>query len=347
MTQSNLITTYHYQQLSAEERGQIQALHEDGYSMRMIAKRLHRNPATISRELKRGTVRQLNTDYLPFNRYFADAGQAIYQKHRLNCHAKGLLKRCRLFFSMLCKTLKEHIRVDSIDSFVHRFRRNHPDKACPSTPTVYRYIDMGLLDLTNSDLPMKLRRRVKGNHKVHVRMNKKNLGTPIDMRPSVVDKRLSFGDWEGDLVKGKRVASEPAVMTLTERLSRFEIIVKIPDYHADTCRDMLQAIIDEYGTDKFGSVTFDNGPEFSKLNEVQGTQIYFAHPYSPWERGSNENQNGLIREFMPKGKSMKGFTVNYIAEVQAALNNRLRRSLGYLSASEAFQLFAPLRLKIR
>ena len=93
MTQSNLITTCHYQQLSAEERGQIQVLHEDNYSMRVIAVRLHRSPATISREPKRGKVRQLNTDYLPYFRYFADAGQAIYQKHRLNCHAKGLMKR--------------------------------------------------------------------------------------------------------------------------------------------------------------------------------------------------------------------------------------------------------------
>lgn len=144
---------------------------------------------------------------------------------------------------MLCKALKKHVRLDSIDSFIHRFRRSHPDKPCPSTPTVYRYIDMGMLDLNNSDLPMKLRRRVKGNRKLHLRMNKKTLGTSIDDRPNYIDDRLLPGDWEGDLIKGKRIASEPAVMTLTERLSRVEIIVKIPDYHAETCRDTLQAIL--------------------------------------------------------------------------------------------------------
>jgi len=344
MTQLNITTTHNYQQLSEAERGAIQAFHEDHYSIRTIAKRLHRSPSTISRELKRGTVRQLNSDYLPYYRYYADAGQAIYRKHRANCHSKGRLNHCRLFFSMLCKALKKHVRVDSVDSFVHRFRRDHPDKPCPSTPTVYRYIDMGVLDLDNTDLPAKLRRRIKSPRKVHARMNKKDLGTSIDERPSVTNDRLMLGDWEGDLVKGKRVASEPAVMTLTERLSRFEIIVKIPDYHAETCRDALQAIINEYGTEKFHSITFDNGSEFSLLDQVQGTQIYFAHPYSPWERGSNENQNGLIREFMPKGKSIKNFTDAYIAEVQGALNNRLRKSLGYLSASEAYQLFAPMRL---
>lgn len=132
-------------------------------------------------------------------------------------------------------------------------------------------------------------------------------------------------------------------MTLTERLSRFEIIVKIPDYHAETCRDALQAILNEYGTEKFRSITFDNGSEFSLMRQVNGTQNYFAHPYSPWERGSNENQNGLIREFMPKGKSMKDCTDAYIAEVQDAWNNRLRRSLGYLSAGE---LFTPMKLTL-
>ncbi|WP_137627133.1 IS30 family transposase [Lactiplantibacillus pingfangensis] len=346
MTQLNITTTHNYQQLSEAERGAIQAFHEDHDSIRAIAERLHRSPSTISRELKRGTVRQLNSDYLPYYQYFAEAGQANYLKHRENCHANGLLNRCWLFFSMLCKALKKHIRWDSIDSFVHRFRRDHPDKPCPSTPTVYRYIDMGLLDLNNSDLPMKLRRRVKGSHKPHIRMNKKNLGTSIDDRPNYIDDRLLLGDWEGDLVKGKRVASEPAIMTLTERLSRFEIIVKIPDYHAETCRDALQAIINQYGRDKFHSITFDNGSEFSLLNQVHGTQVYFAHPYSPWERGSNENQNGLIREFMPKGKSMKIFTESYITEVQAALNNRLRKSLGYLSSSEAFKLFSPIKLTL-
>jgi len=340
MTQLDINTTNNYQQLSEAERGAIQAYHEEQYSIREIARRLNRNPSTISRELKRGTVRQLNSDYLPYYQYFADSGQAYYLKHRANCHSNGLLKRCWLFFSMLCKELKKNMRVDSIDSFVHRFQRDYPDRPCPSTPTVYRYIDTGILSLNNSDLPMKLRRRVKGNHQTHSRMNKKNLGTSIDERPSYIADRRKLGDWEGDLVKGKRVASEPAVMTLTERLSRYEIIVKIPNYHAKTCRNALQAILNQYGKEKFHSITFDNGSEFSLLNQVQGTQIYFAHPYSPWERGSNENQNGLIREFMPKGKSMKSYTDSYISKVQDALNSRLRRSLGYLSSNEALRLFS-------
>ncbi len=120
MTQSNTSTTKHYQQLSAEERGQIQSWHEDHYSIRQIAARLHRSQHNY-RELERGTVRQLDSDYLPYYRYFADTGQAIYEQHRLKCHSYNLLNRCWLFFKMLVKALKSHLRTDSVDSFVHRF----------------------------------------------------------------------------------------------------------------------------------------------------------------------------------------------------------------------------------
>ncbi len=237
---------------------------------------------------------------------------------------------------MFCTELKKHFRVDSVDSFVHRFRREHPGKPCPSTPTVYRYIA-----LRNADLPVKLRRRVKSWRNAHQRMNKKVLGTSIEERPEIVDKRTTVGDWEGNLIKGKRTVNEPALMTLTDRSSRYEIIVKIPNYHADTCRDALQTIINAYVLEKFHSVTFDNGSEFALLDQVAGTQVYFAHPYAPWERGSNENQNGLIREFIPKGMSMRVFDESYITNVQYVLNHRLRKSLGYLSASEVFELLSP------
>lgn len=337
MTQSNHTTTITYQQLSAEERGQIEAFLKDHQSVRQIARNLHRNPSTISREIKRGTVRQLNSDYLPYYQYFAEAGQAVYEKDRLKCHSKGLLKRCWLFFKLLVQALKTKIRVDSVDSFVHRFHQLYPDKPCPSTPTVYRYIDLGYLDLCNADLPVKLRRRVKSTRRTRSRKNKKILGSSIDERPAIVDQRILVGDWEGDLVKGKRVASEPALMTLTERVSRFEIIVKIPDYHADTCRQALQGVITAYGPKNFQSITFDNGSEFAELDQVQGTKVYFAHPYTPSERGSNENLNGLIREYIPKGISLKNFDLPTIQAIQNALNHRLRKSLGYASAAQVFK----------
>ncbi|PTS33635.1 IS30 family transposase, partial [Lactobacillus helveticus] len=183
---------------------------------------------------------------------------------------------------------------------------------CPSTATVYRYIEAGKLpELHNYDLPMKLRRRVKRPNHRHARLNKKRLGQSIEDRPAVVRKCQELGHWEGDLVKAKRVESEPALMTLTERVSRMEFIVKLPDYRAETCRQALQDTIDDYGAENFRTITFDNGSEFASLslNQVQGTEIYFAHPYSPWERGTNENVNGQLREFFPKGHSFKNLSL--------------------------------------
>lgn len=166
--------------------------------------------------------------------------------------------------------------MHSVDTFIHQFKTNYPGVVCPSTPTVYRYIDDQRLAIRNSDLPAKLRRRVKRPGTKHHRINKKNLGHSIEERPTVVQARQEFGHWESDLVKGKRVESEPALMTLTERVSRLEIIVKLPNYHADTCLKALQNTLYDYGTEYFKTITFDNGAEFSSLSQVAGTDIYFA-----------------------------------------------------------------------
>ncbi|MDM7516830.1 IS30 family transposase [Lentilactobacillus sp. TOM.63] len=211
--------------------------------------------------------------------------------------------------TLLVQALRERPRIQSVDSFVHYFSQIHPTSPEPSTPTVYRYIDRGLLPIKNADLPEKLRRRIKRPGKHHERLNKKRLGASIEKRPTSVLKREHFGDWEGDLAKGRRVSSEPAILTLTERYSRYEIMIKLPNYHAQTCYQALQETIRLYGSAAFNSITFDNGAEFAKLNQVKGTQIYYAHPYSPWERGTNENHNGLIREYIPKGKSLHHYEV--------------------------------------
>lgn len=330
MTHSQSTTKRSYHQLAPDERGKIEVLRTQGKTLSDIAGALHRSTSTISRELKRGSVDQMDSNRQIHSVYFADAAQRKHVEARLNSHAEGLLGRCDYFFKELIKVLKQRPRIHSVDSFVHDFQMRFPRLRCPSTPTVYRYIDAGLLPITNLDLPAKLRRRVKRPGLRHARINKQKLGESIEKRPKAVDGRLGVGHWEGDLVKGKRVESEPALMTLTERYSRTEIIVKLPDYHADTCRRALQATIDEYGAKEFDSITFDNGSEFSSIASVTGTKIYFAHPYSPWERGSNENANGLLREYFPKGKSFKNVTLDEIQAAQSALNHRPRRSLGWL-----------------
>lgn len=334
MTHNKIIITKHYTQLQFDERGQIECLNQLGLSCRAIAQQLNRSPSTISRELKRGTTTQIGMNHKIYAHYFAETGQSVYEKNRRNCHANSLLVSCSEFFTQLVSELKHRPRTHSIDSFVHFFKKNLNNYSCPSTPTVYRYIDAGRLSLNNADLPVKLRRRVKAPGKHHQRVNKRIIGQSIENRPAAVDDRKELGHWEGDLVKGRRLSSDPAIMTLTERVSRYEIIVKIPNYHAETCKLAFQDILDDYGPEYFKTVTFDNGSEFASLSETTGTAVYFAHPYSPWERGTNENQNGLIREFLPKGKSLTSLTLIETQAIQDALNNRPRRSLNYRCAKD-------------
>lgn len=339
MTHNQNIIHRHYQQLQFAERRLIMDWTTAGCSYREIARRLKRNVATISREIKRGTTTQIGHNHKVYKTYLADTGQAVYDKKREACHAVSWTEKAPVFFDLLVKELKRKPRVHSVDSFIHWFARHCSGQPCPSTPTVYRYIDNGQLILSNADLPMKLRRRIKRPGKRHQRMNKHVLGQSIEARPQVANNRSEIGHWEGDLVKGKRIASEPAIMTLTDRASRYEIIVKVPDYHADTCQQALQNIIDDYGREYFKTVTFDNGAEFAQLAQVTGTDVYFAHPYSPWERGSNENQNQLIREFLPKGQSMRSLTITNLQAIQNALNYRPRRILDYACAAEVLPAF--------
>lgn len=333
MTQSQITIPRHYRQLTLEERGQIQALKQAGFTVTQIAEQIHRDKSTVSRELKRGTTEQICGAGKHYRRYFAETGAAVYEKHRAACRPRTRLDQCPDFYAELAVVLQARPRIHSVDSFVHTYKQTHPERPCPSTPTVYRDINKGLFEVRNGDLPMKPRRRVKHDTGKHVRTNKRIYGQSIEERPTEVENRQVVGHWEGDLVKGTRVEDEPALMTMTERVTRFEIIIKLPNYHADTCLRGLQSILNDYGADNFKTVTFDNGSEFAKLSEVTGTDVYYAHPYSPWERGTNEHANGLIREFIPKGYSLHDYDITDIQGFQDALNQRPRRSLDYQCAA--------------
>ncbi|WNW17345.1 IS30 family transposase (plasmid) [Lactiplantibacillus plantarum] len=268
MTQSQTNTPRRYRQLTLDERGQIQALKQTGlYTITKIAEMIHRDKSTVSRELKRCTVDQIHGAGKHVQQYFAETGAAVYEKHRAVCHPGTRLEQCPEFYAELVVVLRQRPRVHSVDSFVQTYKQAHPELPCPSTPTVYRDFEKGLLEVRNGDLPMKPRCRVKSDAHKHARTNKRVYGKSIEERPDEVEDRQTVGHWEGDLVKGTRVEDEPALMTMTERATRFEIILKLPNYHAETCLQGLQSILDDYGVDNFKTVTFDNGSEFAKLSE--------------------------------------------------------------------------------
>ena len=171
-------------------------------------------------------------------------------------------------------------------------------------------------------------------------------GESIEQRPEEIDGREEFGHWEGDTVysgKGKRKTTR-ALLTLTERKTRKEIIIAIPNRKAETVVKALDALERKLGARRFRaifkSITFDNGTEFAAAEELERscinkhlprTKVYFCHPYSSWERGTNENTNGMIRRRFPKGTNFAAVTNAQIAQAENWINNYPRKILGYRS----------------
>lgn len=158
----------------------------------------------------------------------------------------------------------------------------------------------------------------------------------IDERPASVDSKRYYGDWEGDLIIGGK--NEGAALTLVERKTRHCLIYPLEGKRSDEVMVAMIAALQPF-VGKIRSITLDNGKEFAghqTVSAVLGTKIYSAHPYSSWERGLNENTNGLIRQYLPKGDSLQGLTLEQCKRIEDKLNNRPRKALGFVAPIELY-----------
>lgn len=216
-----------------------------------------------------------------------------------------------------------------------------------STRTVYRYIDGGIfLKLTNKQLPIK---GVRKHHSKKVRVQKRsNAGESIEKRPEEVENREIFGHWEMDTVKGKRRVTKSCMLVLTERKTRNEIVMKLKDQTSASVVEALDKIERRWGERfqwVFRSITVDNGVEFadyegmerSVFTEEKRTYVFCCHPYSSWERGTNENNNRLIRRYIPKGVDFDDRTDEEIAYIEEWINNYPRGIFKYRTSAELFK----------
>ncbi|TDX49162.1 IS30 family transposase [Orenia marismortui] len=325
--------------LNAYERGQIQLLNSEGMSAYAIAKRLGRASNTIRNELKRGTVSQIKNNKEVMV-YYPDVGERIYKTNRRNCGPKYKFLECEEFIDYVIEKFYENDH--SLDSICGAALKHNKflksEMVC--TKTLYNYVEAGLISINNVDLPLKLKRSSKSKR---IKCNKKKLGTSIEERPENINNRKEFGHWEIDTVIGKKNKNDEVLLTMTERMTRKEIIRKISGKTVDSVQDTILKLINECGnlfSTVFKSFTCDNGSEFSELGTIEelvDTKVYFTHPYSSWERGTNERHNGLIRRFIPKGKSISQFSIESIARVENWCNTLPRKILGYLTPDEAFE----------
>lgn len=328
------------QHLGMAERGAIKALKQQGFGVRAIARAIGCAPSTVTNELRRGTPpRKSNKGRVPG--YSPKRGEAVYKANRAVCRKPLKARRCKKFIAWVVKQVREHKwSLDACCGYARLHQMFREDEMV-CTRTLYNMVWAGLLPITPTELPEALKRKTK---RPKDRQNKKHYGTSISERPEIAGLRIEEGHWEGDTIVGKRNGKEAVVLSLLEKKTQTYLAYRIPSKTSEAVMDAMNALHREYGehfAEVFKTITVDNGSEFADFAQVAswGTQIYFAHPYSSWERPQNERHNGLFRAFVPKGVSIEQFTHEDILAAADELNGRPRKKLGYRTPEELFEAF--------
>lgn len=347
MSQDNNTSEWRkYKHLLVRERYKIEILLKEGLKPYEIAQRLGKGSRTIEREIASGKVRLQNSDLTYREEYCADAGQRIYEEKSRN-KGPGLKigKDHRLVKHIENKIIKGKFSPDAVIGEIKEKGLKFETKI--STKTLYNYIDRGdvFLNLTNKDLAVKKEGK-KRNYKKIKTPHKNIKGTSIEERPAEVESREEYGHWEMDCVVGKRDGGGAVLLVLSERSIREELIIKMAGKTQESVTKALDRLERKYGRsfkEKFKTITVDNGSEFldskgieqsARSKKGKRVKLYYAHPYSSWERGTNENINKLIRRFIPKGTDISKISKAEIKYIQDWINNYPRRIFGYKSAND-------------
>ena len=308
-----------YTQLTQEERYQIYILKKAEYSQTEIADLLERNKSTISRELRRNRglkgYRPRQAHDLALRRRYDKVQSRI--DSQVWQQVEALIREEWSPEQIVGRVAMEHgmsISHEWIYQYVYADKRSGGD--------LYRYLRC-----------QKARRKRYG---IYSRRGCIPNQVSIDDRPAIVDAKRRFGDWEGDTVIGK--GHRGALVTLVERKSLYTVIRSVLYKTAEAVRD---AVVDGLTPhiDRVHTITYDNGREFADHEGMASdldAQIYFAHPYASWERGLNENTNGLIRQYFPKDRDLRTVTKREVEKAMDKLNHRPRKSLGYRTPYEVF-----------
>lgn len=339
-----------FKHLTITDRLRIEKWKKEGMRTREIAEKLRVNPSTVYRKLKRGSYDRLNgTTWELIPTYSPDIAEQKYQAH---LREKGPGLKIGKDHELAAYIENTIIEKDCSPAAVYGYamEEGRTFKTHISIPTVYSYIKKGVfLNLTQKALP---RHGIKKNEYQKIKKKdpaKAPAGESIEKRPEEVKTREEFGHWEMDTVYSGKNKSTVALLVLTERKTRNENIILIPNRRAETTVRALDALERKLGAEKFGaiykSITVDNGTEFAMPDEIeksclsdsQRTKVYYCHPYSSWERGSNENVNGMIRRRHPKGTDFSKVTAEEIAATENWINNYPRKIHGYKSAATMFR----------
>lgn len=320
--------------LTPEDRDQIARLHARGCGIREIARQLGRSPSTISSEIRLGIWHDNNTHTAT---YVAIHAQRLRDKRATSSHASVRFKHL---------PLEQYVRLNiqggwSPEQIHGRLPKDYPEdrrmRVSPETIYAFIYAEEQAEEKLWEYLPRKQKkRRKRSGRKVHRSRIPDRVS--IRKRPEAVNNRSEFGNWEGDSIEGQRRVGD-GIHTEVERKSRKLLARKVKQI---TSKDAVQAQLHMFGqlpAVARHSTTLDNGREnhqHGKLQSKLGMQSYFADPYSSWQRGTNENTNGLVRRYLPKKTDFTAISQNELDDIVEEINNRPRKVLGYKTANEVY-----------
>ncbi len=316
--------------LTHKERVQIETLLVEKKTKSYIAKTLHRSRSTISREVNKWVSNK--TDKYDAELAHWNAKDNYLNKRNLDKISSYSLLKIYVYRGLLSDWTPEQI--------AGRIKEDYPNNPIMriSHESIYRHIyTRPQASLNRKLIKLLVRKKARRN------LIKKRRGggskiinqVSIDSRPKHIELRKEIGHWEGDLVIGKNHKS--AIGTIVERKSRYTLIVKLESKKANEVAKEFSKILNKLNPVFKKSMTYDNGIEMArheKITKKTGMKIYFAHPYSSWERGTNENTNGLIRRYLPKGTNFNEITLSQLEYIQEKLNNRPRKIIGYKTPTE-------------
>lgn len=335
--------------LTFTERLQIEVARKQGLKPKEIAKLIGKSIRTIYYELKRGTYGHKTNVYDYYGdkvgeryeqRYSPDVAE---EKYRQNLQAKGAPLKIGNDYE-LAEYIENRIVNDGLTplAVLGEIKRNNlPFKTSICVSTLYGYIYKNVfLRLEMKHLPIKAKQKKRRKKMTIARAPR---GTSIEKRPAVINDRTDFGHWEMDCVDGP---TKNSLLVFSERMTRKEIIFNIPNKKTETIVGCINILERRYGKlfrKVFKSITVDNGSEFSDVHGMeksiysgQRTKIFYCHPYSSWERGTNERMNREIRRRIPKGTDLRIITAQKAQEVEDWLNNYPRPILNFATANELF-----------
>lgn len=337
-----------YKHFSMKEREQLYDLLQIGLKQNKIAEEIGKSPSSVSRELTRNNTsidRKYNNSPKKVKHYLPDRAEKKYRIRRKKSKYLFPLKKPEIYEYVIEKLTS--FEAWSPDSIAGRIEEDIGKTI--SAECIYQFIYSKRA--RHLALWKYLRRSHKKRRKKNGRKHRRELipgRKDIALRPKKVDERKRFGDWEGDSIVGH--GKKSALHTEVERISRMLFVEKMKRKTSEEAKKAMVRIFKPIPKKLKRTTTLDNGPEHVRhenVTKTTGIQIYFARPYASWQRGANENANGLVRWYYPKGTNFDEVSREGIKRVQNAINNRPRKSLGYKKPIEIYtRILASLDEKI-